>query len=623
MDMTSSATTTAVILAGGMGTRLQELTNDDNIHGLKPLVNFDGKPLIEHIINAACEGGIRNFVIVAGYQSEHLQEAMASLNLQDEYGVNIEFVTPAEWHNGQGASLYAAKEAVGDNNFILTMSDHLVDSTIIRQLRRTDPVQGVVLAVDTYATRDNPYVDWDDVTKVRRDREGNITAIGKTLVSWQTNAFDTGFFHCSPALFDALGELLESTGKPSLSDAIRKLGENNAARTMEIPAGSRWIDADTPDMLKLAQSYFLPPIREQRETATNLCTLLSESGRCIAHRGGHKGHPDMDGQSFGNMVENNRPAFDHAIELAAGNTPSKASVIEFDVQLTKEGLEALERFDPNNPDVSSVPEWANAFVIYHSDPRYLDEGTHASQRGFSLLKQTGEDAFVYEKTMAELSSIPVGIPATSHGGEVIFPEGPQVSLVSFVDFLQEYVLGKGCYCQIELQPHCDNTYDKRNLYTGFNEAAWKEGAMVAAIIQAVLGEQSDHCMVLSTSPSALYGARHILPDMPAAFLASKFNTGEDHLPANIAEQHERGVTAIHFASPDIVTPRTIQQVRDSGLQVIVGGCNTPEMAKAVLSWGAIAVSADNYEEVLSVTACREIPRALSEGQDINPAGHAL
>ena len=54
-----------VILAGGRGTRLSELT--DKLP--KPMVKI-GRPIIVHIINHFRKYGIREFIIAAGYKKE-------------------------------------------------------------------------------------------------------------------------------------------------------------------------------------------------------------------------------------------------------------------------------------------------------------------------------------------------------------------------------------------------------------------------------------------------------------------------------------------------------------------------------------------------------------------------
>lgn len=59
----------AVILAGGMGTRLSEETTIRP----KPMVEIGGKPILWHILNIYAAHGIRDFVIALGYKSDMIK----------------------------------------------------------------------------------------------------------------------------------------------------------------------------------------------------------------------------------------------------------------------------------------------------------------------------------------------------------------------------------------------------------------------------------------------------------------------------------------------------------------------------------------------------------------------
>lgn len=61
---------TAVILAGGQGTRMQELT--ENIP--KPLVTIGPHPIIWHIMKIYTAFGVRKFVIAAGYKNQLIKQ---------------------------------------------------------------------------------------------------------------------------------------------------------------------------------------------------------------------------------------------------------------------------------------------------------------------------------------------------------------------------------------------------------------------------------------------------------------------------------------------------------------------------------------------------------------------
>jgi 1L-myo-inositol 1-phosphate cytidylyltransferase len=131
--------------------------------------------------------------------------------------------------------------------FFLLMCDHLFDPDIVREMAVQKCGSGVILAVDRRIGA-NPLVDLEDVTRVWEE-DGQIIEIGKLLPRY--NAFDTGIFLCGAGLFEAL-ESARSAGKDSLSDGVRELARNGAARVFDI--GDRfWLDVDDERACALAR----------------------------------------------------------------------------------------------------------------------------------------------------------------------------------------------------------------------------------------------------------------------------------------------------------------------------------------------------------------------------------
>ena len=64
-----------VILAGGLGTRISEETENKP----KPMVLLDDKPIIWHLMNVFASQGYRSFVIATGYKGEVIHEWVAGL----------------------------------------------------------------------------------------------------------------------------------------------------------------------------------------------------------------------------------------------------------------------------------------------------------------------------------------------------------------------------------------------------------------------------------------------------------------------------------------------------------------------------------------------------------------
>ena len=62
----------AVILAGGLGTRLSEETSTRP----KPMVEIGGKPILWHIMKMYSSHGINDFVICCGYKGYVLKNTL-------------------------------------------------------------------------------------------------------------------------------------------------------------------------------------------------------------------------------------------------------------------------------------------------------------------------------------------------------------------------------------------------------------------------------------------------------------------------------------------------------------------------------------------------------------------
>ncbi|HKW04869.1 MAG TPA: sugar phosphate nucleotidyltransferase [Nitrososphaerales archaeon] len=104
----------AVILAGGLGTRLRPLTD----YTPKPMVVVEGRPFLEHEIQLLKGYGMHRFVICAGYNSKVILDYFGSgekLGVQISYSVEEKLLGPA------GALKKA--EMMLDEEFLVTYGD--------------------------------------------------------------------------------------------------------------------------------------------------------------------------------------------------------------------------------------------------------------------------------------------------------------------------------------------------------------------------------------------------------------------------------------------------------------------------------------------------------------------
>ncbi len=235
-----------VILAAGDGTRLHPLT----LQYPKPLIPVLGRPLLDYTIDAFVSAGVRDLILVVGYKAEQICEWVGN---GGRYGARVTCVLNPDYELENATSLYAARDAVGDSPFILTMADHMISRDILRRLLERGGGRDT-LCVDSHA-RSAPQLN--DATRVWVDSSGLIRNIGKGLARW--NAVDTGAFFLTPAVFAAISDLRRSgNSNPNLSDSVTRLIERGAGVRGCDVSGAWWTDVDTLEDLRSVEAEFNP-----------------------------------------------------------------------------------------------------------------------------------------------------------------------------------------------------------------------------------------------------------------------------------------------------------------------------------------------------------------------------
>ena len=234
-----SSTNKAVILAAGNGRRLASVSGELP----KPLVEFNGRPILEHVLTSAGRGGIEEFVVVLGCRGEAIRSVF-----EYDRRFHITWVQNPEYHKDNGVSLLKARPAVSEP-FLLLMADHVFEPETATALLHQPLRKGeVILAVDEKL---DTIFDMDDATKVCRMGD-YIVDIGKQIRCY--DAVDTGMFLCSTELFDRL-ESCKIDGNCSLSDGMRQLAWERKLRAYDI-GDATWQDIDSPEALAYARLLF-------------------------------------------------------------------------------------------------------------------------------------------------------------------------------------------------------------------------------------------------------------------------------------------------------------------------------------------------------------------------------
>lgn len=142
----------AVILAGGLGTRLSEETHFKP----KPMLEIGDRPILWHIMKIYSAHGINDFVVCAGYRGYVIKEYFANywlhtsdvtfdlemnqVDLHDQRAEpwRVSVIDTGELTN-TGGRLLAVRDFLGDETFCLTYGDGVgdIDITRIIQLHRS------------------------------------------------------------------------------------------------------------------------------------------------------------------------------------------------------------------------------------------------------------------------------------------------------------------------------------------------------------------------------------------------------------------------------------------------------------------------------------------------------
>ena len=102
------------ILAGGLGTRLGELTR--NVP--KPMIEIGGRPYLERVVESFAKRGLRDIVMLTGYLSEVIERHFGE---GSRFGITVAYRRESE-PLGTGGAIRDARDLLGDR-FLMTFGD--------------------------------------------------------------------------------------------------------------------------------------------------------------------------------------------------------------------------------------------------------------------------------------------------------------------------------------------------------------------------------------------------------------------------------------------------------------------------------------------------------------------
>jgi len=117
----------AVILAGGLGTRLRPLTNNKP----KPMLPIGEKPILEHLINWTKKNGVKSIVLCVSYLKETIKDYFED---GEKFGVKIEYAISKKSLDTAG-QLKTAEKFI-DNDFVCMYGDSLFNFNLKNMIKQ-------------------------------------------------------------------------------------------------------------------------------------------------------------------------------------------------------------------------------------------------------------------------------------------------------------------------------------------------------------------------------------------------------------------------------------------------------------------------------------------------------
>ncbi len=235
----------AVILAGGVGSRLEKLTN-----GLpKCLAEIGGRPLIEHQLEALADHGVGPVLIVVGHKDAAIREVVGR---RAEYILNERFRETNSLY-----SLWLAREWV-EGPFVLLNSDLFFHPEILSRLLEES---GNVLAYDSTSSRGQ------EQTKVAI-RERRVVDLGKDLPPASARGESLGLLKFdadgAKAIVAVVAELVRQGHEKAWAiEATRAVCKIAPVYGVNV-AGLAWTEVDYPYDLEQARRVVWPAIWKTR-----------------------------------------------------------------------------------------------------------------------------------------------------------------------------------------------------------------------------------------------------------------------------------------------------------------------------------------------------------------------
>ena len=206
----------AVIMAGGKGSRLLSITNDEIP---KPMVPVDGKPLLEYQVEKLKTYGIKKIVMIVGHLGEKIVDHFKD---GKDFGVEIDYIFEKE-PLGTAGAFYYLKDKIDAKDFMLVFGDIFFDMDFDRMedFHFKNSALTTLLAHPNGHPYDSDLIQTDDNGRVIGfDSKHNVRDY------WYDNMVNAGMYIINKRLLDLVKEPVKTDFEKDILANQVKLGAN-------------------------------------------------------------------------------------------------------------------------------------------------------------------------------------------------------------------------------------------------------------------------------------------------------------------------------------------------------------------------------------------------------------
>ena len=227
----------AVILCGGLGTRLRHLT----VSRPKPMVMVNDRPFLHHLLEQLAHQGITKFILLVGYLGDNILNHFGD---GSQYGWSINYsVGPSEWDTGR--RVWEARAQL-DDQFLLLYSDNFVQFNLTKLVRLHEQFNTPISLLLSPKLKGN----------IKVSEDGLIQAYDKTRNGFGFDFVEVGYMIVKRDYL--LKEFPQYSNFPdfSFSEVLKKLAQQQ--RIAGLVVTDAYHSISDPERLALMCEYLRP-----------------------------------------------------------------------------------------------------------------------------------------------------------------------------------------------------------------------------------------------------------------------------------------------------------------------------------------------------------------------------